>query len=70
MLGQLMFRNLGPNKALYVLAAVATLFCGPALIFRLYGRRMRERSPFAEQTWSESSSNEKLVVADSPTSEP
>jgi MFS family permease len=42
-----MFSGLGGNVAGSILAAVATLFCVTPFIFLKYGRRLRERSPFA-----------------------
>jgi formate hydrogenlyase subunit 4 len=48
--GQQMFEGLGPNRALYVLAGVATGFCAVAALFFVYGKRIRERSPFAEKS--------------------
>ena len=48
--GQQMFRRLGPNIALFLLASIATLYCGVAVFFHLYGKRIRARSPFAEAT--------------------
>lgn len=54
LLGRKMFSTLDSNNALFLLAAVATAFCGVAVLFGLYGKRIRQRSPFAEKTWSTS----------------
>jgi hypothetical protein len=43
-----MFSGLGGNIAGSILAGVATLFCVTPFIFLKYGRRLRERSPFAQ----------------------
>lgn len=43
-----MFRNLGNNNAATILAIVATLYCGVAVAFWKYGRRLREMSPYAQ----------------------
>lgn len=48
-----MFKNMGANNALFVLAALSTAFCGIAVLFKLYAKRIRERSPFAQKTWAE-----------------
>lgn len=56
--GMQMFSNLGANNALFLLASVATAYCGVAVLFRLYGKRIRQSSPFAEQTWAASQSSE------------
>lgn len=45
-----MFEGLGANNALFLLAGIATAFCGIALMFRLYAKRVRERSPFAQKS--------------------
>ncbi|KAI5363686.1 putative major facilitator superfamily, MFS transporter superfamily [Septoria linicola] len=44
------FENLGANNAVFVLAGIATGFCGIALGFRFYAKGIRERSPFAQKT--------------------
>lgn len=46
-----MFEGLGPNNALFLLASMATGFCGVAALLFVYGKRIRQRSPFAEKTW-------------------
>ncbi|KAL4884448.1 major facilitator superfamily domain-containing protein [Aspergillus karnatakaensis] len=43
-----MFGALGANVALSVLAAGAIIFCPVPFVFRYYGRRLRERSKFAQ----------------------
>jgi hypothetical protein len=48
--GTQLFKKLGASYAMIVLAVVATIFCGVALFFRLYGKVIRRRSPLAEQT--------------------
>lgn len=68
--GQQMFRNLGSNIALFILAAVATAYCGVAILFGLYGKQIRERSPFAENTWNATLSDEKIVADEISISEP
>lgn len=60
--GQRLFRSLGSNYALFILAGVATAFCGVAVLFGVYGKRIRERSEFAEKTWSATLSSEKFNV--------
>lgn len=45
--GTQMFEGLGSNFALFVLAGCATGFCGVAVGFGVWGRRVRERSGFA-----------------------
>lgn len=44
-----MFSSLGSNHAMFILAGVATLYCGVALCFARYGKRIRQRSRFAQQ---------------------
>jgi hypothetical protein len=41
---------MGPIIALFLLAGLATAFCGVAVVFYVYGKRIRQRSPFAEKT--------------------
>jgi hypothetical protein len=45
-----MFGKLGPNNALFVLAVLATLFCGFAVLLRFYGETARRRSKYAKGT--------------------
>ncbi|KAK4611802.1 Major facilitator superfamily multidrug transporter mdrA [Fulvia fulva] len=45
-----MFKGLGANNALFLLAAIATAFCGIAILFKFYAKSIRERSPFAQKT--------------------
>ena len=58
--GHQLFQGLGANNALFILAGVATAYCGVAVVFGRYGRRIRERSPFAEKAWSASLENVKV----------
>lgn len=51
-----MFEGLGPNNALFLLAGIATGFCGIAALLFVYGTRIRQRSPFAEKTWESAQS--------------
>jgi hypothetical protein len=46
--GHSMFEGLGPNNAMFVLASFATLYCGVAVLFGMYGKRIRLRSRFAQ----------------------
>ncbi|CZT17159.1 related to multidrug resistant protein [Ramularia collo-cygni] len=57
--GAQMFKGLGPNNALFLLAAMATAFCGVAAMFFFYGKRIRQRSPFAEKTWEGAQNTER-----------
>lgn len=52
--GHKLFHGLGANNALFILASVATAYCGVAFIFGRFGRSIRARSPFAEKAWSAS----------------
>jgi hypothetical protein len=45
-----MFVSLGPNHAMFVLAGLATVYCGVAVLFARYGKRIRLRSKFAQHT--------------------
>lgn len=45
--GEKMFRGLGPNYALFILAGCATGFCGVAVVFGVWGKRVRRRSRLA-----------------------
>lgn len=47
-----MFKSIGANNALFILAGLATAFCGIAVIFRFYAKKIRKRSPSAQKTWS------------------
>ena len=49
--GHQMFAGLKPNNATFLLAGVATAFCGVAVLFAKYGKRIRQRSRFAEESW-------------------
>lgn len=48
--GHSMFSGLGPNHAMFVLAGLATLYCGVAVMFANYGKSIRLRSKFAQHT--------------------
>ncbi|KAK1149558.1 hypothetical protein N8T08_005107 [Aspergillus melleus] len=45
-----MFANLGPNVAVSVLAALATAFCAVPPLLRIYGKKIRARSRFAQES--------------------
>ncbi|KAL4950534.1 major facilitator superfamily domain-containing protein [Aspergillus filifer] len=45
-----MYSGLGSNVASSILAAVATVYCITPYVFLKYGKRLRERSPFARYT--------------------
>jgi hypothetical protein len=45
--------SLGPNYVLTALACLATAYCGIAVWFRMNGKNIRLRSPFAEKTWAD-----------------
>lgn len=62
--GRQLFQVIGSNNALFVLAGIATAYCGIAVLFGLYGKRIRERSPIAERTWIASLSAEKLAIVE------
>lgn len=68
--GHQLFYGLGANNALFILAGVATAYCGVAVIFGRYGRRIRERSPFAEKAWSASLENVEAWTTESTVSLP
>ncbi|KAK5173928.1 uncharacterized protein LTR77_002609 [Saxophila tyrrhenica] len=61
--GRQFFHKLGTNNALFISAGVATLYCGIAIVFSLYGKRVRERSSIAEKMWRASLSNDKLGLS-------
>lgn len=63
--GHQLFHDLGANDALFILASVATAYCGVAFIFGRYGRKIRERSPFAEKAWSASQEGIENLTAES-----
>jgi len=46
--GHRVFVGLGPNRAMFVLAGLATVYCGVAVLFAKYGKRIRLRSKFAQ----------------------
>jgi hypothetical protein len=60
--GRQYFEKFGANNASFILAGVATIFCVVAVLFGMYGKLIRERSPFAEKVWTESISTEKHVL--------
>ena len=43
---------MGNNNALFILAGLATAYCGIAALFGVFGASVRRRSPFAEITWA------------------
>ena len=45
-----MFEGLGANNATFILAGLATMFCGVAEVFRRHGKTIRHRSRVAEET--------------------
>lgn len=46
--GRRMFEGLGANNATFILAGMATLYCGITEVFRRYGRSIRHDSKLAE----------------------
>lgn len=68
--GHQLFHGLGANKALFILASVATAYCGVAFISGRYGRKIRERSPFAGKAWSASAEDVERWAIDSMLSSP
>lgn len=48
--GHGMFSGLGPNNAMFVLAGLATLYCGVAILFAEYGKLIRMKSKFAQHS--------------------
>lgn len=50
--GQGLFTSLGNNNALFLLAGIATLFCGSVILFGKYGKQVRARSPMADKKWA------------------
>ncbi|KAI5360207.1 putative major facilitator superfamily, MFS transporter superfamily [Septoria linicola] len=46
--GTQMFQQLGAHRAMFILAGVATGFCGVAWVFGRYGRILRQRSKFVQ----------------------
>lgn len=52
--GQQLFQTARANNVLFVLAGIASAYCGVAVLFRVYGKQIRQRSPFAEKAWKES----------------
>lgn len=64
--GTQMFENLGANNALFLLASLATGYCGVAVWFGMKGRSIRTRSPFAEKTWAASNGDSSGVGFDTP----
>ncbi|KAK0276254.1 hypothetical protein LTR35_010577 [Friedmanniomyces endolithicus] len=50
LIGRRMFSKLGNNNALFLLAALATCFCGVAVWFAFQGKQLRQRSPFASES--------------------
>lgn len=50
--GTQLFSGLGANRAIFIIAALATAYCAVALWFGLNGKKIREKSRFAEKTWA------------------
>ncbi|KXT04663.1 hypothetical protein AC578_2122 [Pseudocercospora eumusae] len=50
--GTQIFQGLGNNNALFILAGLATAYCGIAALFGVFGASVRRRSRFAEMTWA------------------
>jgi hypothetical protein len=48
--GRQMFERLGANNATFILAGLATIFCGVAEVFRRHGQAIRRTSRVAEET--------------------
>lgn len=63
--GTQFFQGLGNNTALFVLAGLATLYCAIAVLFGLFGKKIRQKSPFAEKTWAKAQSEE-MVLSKGP----
>jgi len=61
--GRQVFEELGSNMALFILAGVATVYWGVAILFGIYGKKIRERSSIARTTWTASLGNEKLTLS-------
>ena len=51
LVGRQMFRNLGSNNAVLILASIAMAFYSVAALFGVYGKRIRKRGALAENTW-------------------
>jgi len=52
LVGRPMYVHLGPNWASVVLAIVATVFCAAPVLFRKFGKRIRQRSVFAKYSFA------------------
>ncbi|KAK0789817.1 hypothetical protein LTR91_013261 [Friedmanniomyces endolithicus] len=50
LIGRRMFSKMGNNNALFLLAALATCFCGVAVWFAFQGKQLRQRSLFASES--------------------
>jgi len=50
LIGRRLFSRMGNNNALFMLAGLATCFCGVAVWFAFYGKQLRQRSPFASES--------------------
>jgi hypothetical protein len=48
MLGSRMFKNMNNNLAATIIAVVATVYFGVAVVFFCYGKRLREASPWVK----------------------
>lgn len=49
--GQKIFKKLGANNAMFLIAGIATLYCAVAFLFGRYGKRIRLKSKFAQESW-------------------
>lgn len=47
--GRRMFKKLGSSQASFLLAGIATIFVGVAVVFRKFGQAIRKRSHFAQR---------------------
>ena len=49
--GRQIFEKLGSNNAMFVMAGIATMYCAVAFLFGRYGKRIRLKSKFAQESW-------------------
>ena len=49
--GQQIFKKMGANNAMFLIASVATLYCAVAFLFGRYGKQIRLKSKFAQESW-------------------
>jgi hypothetical protein len=66
LVGRDFFVNMGNNTALFILAAIATAFCGVAVLIKVYGQALRKRSHFAEKTWEATEDGQKARNLEDP----